>query len=64
LGNIASYGDVSERKLGSPRGVNIEADNAPSAVDEISRYRASHNAKPDDSNGPVHESSFLPIEFD
>jgi hypothetical protein len=34
------------------------ADHAPSAIDEIAGDRASHDAKPDDFNGLVLESSF------
>jgi hypothetical protein len=40
------------------------ADHAPSAIDEIADDRASHDAKPDDSNGLVLESSFPAVEFD
>ena len=46
------------RKLGSFRGVGIEADHPPSALDKVAGDRASHDAKPDDSNGLVHANSF------
>jgi hypothetical protein len=38
--------------------VRAVADHAPCAIDEIAGDRASHDAKPDDSNGLVLESSF------
>jgi hypothetical protein len=44
--------------------VRAVADHAPSAIDEIAGDRASHDAKPDDSNGLVLESSFPAVEFD
>ena len=40
------------------RGVGIEADHPPSALDEVAGDRAAHDAKPDDSNSLVHASSF------
>ena len=55
LTDIAGDLDVGECKFGSPCGDDIEADHAPSAVDEIAGNCATHDAKPDDSNGPVHE---------
>jgi hypothetical protein len=50
--------DVGQRKFGSSCGADIEADHPPSAIDEIAGDRASHDAKPDDFNGLVLESSF------
>ena len=49
--------DVGLRQLGSRRGVGIETDDPPAALDEIAGDRASHDAKADDCNGPVHERS-------
>jgi hypothetical protein len=37
--------------------VYIETDHVLSAINEAAGDRASHDAKPDDSNGLVHESS-------
>ena len=54
--DIGGDGDVGLRQLGSRRGVDIEADHPPAALDEVAGDRASHDAKPDDSNGLVHES--------
>jgi hypothetical protein len=49
---------VCQCKLGSSSCVGIETDHAPSAIDEVAGDCASHDAKPDDSNDLVHESSF------
>jgi len=49
--------EVGQRKLGSSCGIGIKADYSPSTIDEIPRDCASHDAQPNDSNGPVHESS-------
>ena len=59
LSDVTGDRDVGHRKLGAPCGVGVEADHAPSAIDEIAGDRASHDAKPDDSNGLVHKCSFL-----
>jgi hypothetical protein len=40
--------DVGQRKFGSSCGVDIEADHAPSTIDEIAGDRASYDAQPDD----------------
>jgi hypothetical protein len=50
--------NVGQRKLGSLCGVSIEADHGPSALNEIAGDRTTHDAKPDDSDGLVHESCF------
>ena len=63
LSGVVGDRDVGLRKLGASRGVGIEADHAPSALDEVAGDRASHDAKADNSNGLVHESCFLAIEF-
>jgi hypothetical protein len=46
--------NVGPCKLVSPRGVDIVANNAPTAVDEIAGDRASHDTKSDDSDSLVH----------
>ena len=46
--------DAGVRKLGASRRVDVEADHAPAALDQVAGDRASHDAKPDDSNGLVH----------
>jgi hypothetical protein len=58
---VRGNGDPGLRHLGSPRGVDVIADNLPSALDEVAGDRAAHDAQSDDPNGLVHESSFLPI---
>jgi hypothetical protein len=45
-------------KLGASRWSDVEADDMPSAIDQIARDRASHDPKPDDSNGLIHSSPF------
>jgi hypothetical protein len=55
LSGIIGNDDLGRRKFGPSCGVDIEADHAPSALDEVTRDRTSHDAKPDNSNGPVHE---------
>src|SRR5438067_12877970 len=50
--------NVGQGKLGPLCGISIEADHAPSALNEIAGDRAAHDAKPDNSNGLVHESCF------
>ena len=49
--------DTGQRKLGASCGIDVKADDAPPALDEIAGDRASHDAKPDDSNGLVHPRS-------
>jgi hypothetical protein len=56
--------DIGQRKFGSSCGVDIKADDAPFPIYKIARYRAAHDAKPDDSNGLVHEKSFLSNSID
>ena len=53
--------DIGQRKLGASCGVDVKADDAPPAFDEIAGDRASHDAKSDDSNGLVHQRS-LPAD--
>ena len=62
LRDIVGDRDAGLRQLGALCGVDIEADHAPSALDEVARDRASHDAKPDYANGLVHEN-LLPIGF-
>ena len=57
LSDILGNFHVGELEFGSPRRDDIEADHAPSAVDEITGNRATHDTEPDDSNSPVHEVS-------
>jgi hypothetical protein len=57
LTDVIGDRDVGEREFGSSCGVDIEADDAPPAIDEIAGDCASHNAKPDDSDGLVHAFS-------
>ncbi len=52
--------DTGQRELGAPCRVDVKADDAPAALDQIAGDRASHDAKPDDSNGLVHQRS-LPV---
>jgi hypothetical protein len=54
---IGGNDDVRGCKLGPFGGVDIEADYPPSALDQVARDRASHDAKPDNSNGLVHDIS-------
>ena len=61
LADVIGDRDTGERKLGASCGVDVKADDAPAALDEIAGDRASHDAKPDDSNGLVHERS-LPAD--
>src|SRR6267142_155948 len=56
--------DAGEGKLGSSCGIDIKADHAPFTIDKVTGDRASHDAKSDDSNGLVHESSFLSNSID
>jgi hypothetical protein len=58
LTGVAGDYDVGLYEFGSARRVDIIADNAPAAVDEIAGNRTSHDAKSDDSNSLVHASSF------
>ena len=59
--HVLGNGNAGLRHLGSPRGVDVGADNLPSALDQVAGDRAAHDAESDDPNGLVHESSFLPI---
>src|ERR1700742_2696098 len=51
------------RQLGISFGIEIEADHMPSALDQVARNRASHNAKTDNPNGLVHSRSLPPVDF-
>ena len=64
LADVVGDCDIGKRKLGSSSGVDIKTDHVPFTIDKIARNRAAHNAKPDDSNGLVHESSFLSNSID
>jgi len=64
LADVGGDCDVGESKLGSSCGVDIKADHAPFTIDKVAGDSASHDAKPDDSNGLVHESSFLSNSID
>jgi hypothetical protein len=64
LADVAGDCDIGQRKFGSSCGVDIKADDVPFPIDKIARNRAAHDAKPDDSNGLVHERSFLPNSID
>ena len=46
--------DMGLCKFGAPRGIGIEADHPPSALDEVARDRASHDTKSDNADGLVH----------
>jgi hypothetical protein len=58
LTDVTGDCDVGQRKLGASRGVGIEADHPPPAIDQVSGDRTAHDAKPNDSNCPVHEGSY------
>ena len=62
LRHVVGDGDAGLRQLGALGGVDIEADHAPAALDEVAGDRAAHDAKPDDSNGLVH-ASLLPCRI-
>ncbi len=64
LADVTGDCGVGEGKLGSSCGVDIKADHAPFTIDKVAGDRASHDAKPDDSNGLVHESPFLSNSID
>ena len=63
MGDVFDDDDVGFGELGAFGSISIEADHAPPAGDQVARNRATHNAKPDDPNRLIHESSFL-AEFD
>jgi len=56
--------DVGQRKFGSSCGVDIEADHAPSTIDEIAGDRASHDAKPTIPTVLFLRARFPAVEFD
>jgi hypothetical protein len=64
LADVDGDCDIGQSKFGSSCGVDIKADDAPFPIDKIARNRAGHDAKPDDSNGLIHERSFLPNSID
>jgi len=64
LADVVSDCDVGGRKLGSSCGIDVKADHAPFTIDEVAGNRAPHDTKPDDSNGLVHETSFLSNSID
>jgi hypothetical protein len=62
LSDVTGYLDVSRRKLAPTAGIDVETDHVPSALNEIAGNCASHDAKPDNSDGLVHASPLVPVE--
>jgi hypothetical protein len=54
LGDITGDNDVRLRELGASGRIDIEADHTPSAIDQVSSYRAAHDAEADDPDDFVH----------
>ena len=63
LSDTTCDGDVSQRKLGPLGGIDIKADDAPAAINKVASDRATHDTKPDNSNGLIHEISLLEFDF-
>jgi hypothetical protein len=54
LGDVTGNDDVRLRELGASGRIDIEADHMPAAIDQISSYRAAHDAEADDPDDFVH----------
>src|SRR5690349_7165308 len=54
LPDVAGGPQAGVLKLSLARAVDVEADDAPAAFEQIARDRASHDAEPDDTDRPVH----------
>ena len=58
LSDVGGDFNIGRRKLAPSCGIDIEAGHVPTALDKIAGNGASHDAKPDDSDGLVHAGPF------
>jgi hypothetical protein len=56
LSDASRYFNIGPPKLAPAYGIDIKSDHVPSALDKVAGNGASHDAKPDNSNGLVHAS--------